>query len=94
MNATGPTESALAMEVVTDDERTTMEALRIAAASIFSALGYFLGGYFLARDDFVTPFLVASILYLVATLVFWSYFRSFDALGQQHASDIPTSAAS
>jgi len=70
-----PTESALAMEVVNDAERTTMEAIRLGGSSIFSALGFLLGGYYMDRLDFTTPFFIASLLYLVATTVFWFYFK-------------------
>lgn len=70
-----PTESALAMEVVNDAERTTMEGIRLGGSSIFSALGFLLGGYYMDRLDFTTPFFIASLLYLVATTVFWFYFK-------------------
>ena len=70
-----PTESALAMETVNDAERTTMEALRMGGSSIFSAIGFLAGGYFMAIRDFITPFLFAGALYFVATTLFWIYFR-------------------
>jgi MFS family permease len=75
-NATAPTEDALAMEVVDDAERTTMEALRESGASFFSAIGFFVGGYMMSINDFITPFILASILYLVAVIIFWLYFRN------------------
>jgi MFS family permease len=75
-NATAPTEDALAMEVVDDAERTTMEALREAGASFFSAIGFFFGGFMMSINDFVTPFILASVLYLVAVFIFWAYFKN------------------
>lgn len=75
-NATGPTESALAMEIITDQERTTMESLRIAGGNIFSGIGFLIGGYFMSVSDFVSPFILASILYMFAIFVFWYYFRN------------------
>ena len=74
-NATAPTEDALAMEVVDDSERTTMEALREAGASFFSAIGFFVGGYMMSVNDFVSPCILASSLYLFAVTIFWLYFR-------------------
>lgn len=71
-----PTESALAMETVNDSERTTMEALRIGGSSIFSAFGFLAGGYFMAVEDFLTPFVIAGVMYFVATTLFWLYFRN------------------
>ncbi|OLS27056.1 MAG: hypothetical protein HeimC3_05230 [Candidatus Heimdallarchaeota archaeon LC_3] len=79
-NATAPTEDALAMEVVDDSERTTMEALREAGASIFSALGFFIGGYMMSINDFVTPFVLAAIFYSLAVFIFWSYFKNNKSL--------------
>lgn len=70
-----PTESALAMENVNDAERTTMEAIRLGGSSIFSALGFFAGGYLLSTSDFLHPFVIAALLYFVATTVFWLYFK-------------------
>jgi predicted MFS family arabinose efflux permease len=75
MVGTFPAESALAMETVTDEERTTLEALRMGGSSIFSAVGFLVGGYYMSIDDFVTPFLLAAVFYFVATFTFWWYFR-------------------
>ncbi|OLS19329.1 MAG: hypothetical protein HeimC2_41650 [Candidatus Heimdallarchaeota archaeon LC_2] len=80
MNSTGPTESALAMETVDDEERTTMEALRQAGASIFSAIGFLIGGFYFNQEKFVEPFVIASVLYLIAIFVFWQHFRNHDQL--------------
>lgn len=88
MNSTGPTESALAMEVVDDEERTTLEALRQAGASIFGALGYLVGGYYMGQDQFVIPFGLASCLYFIATIIFWLHFRN-TGLVLESVSDIP-----
>jgi MFS family permease len=76
MVGTFPAESALAMETVTDDERTTMEALRIGGSSIFSAIGFIVGGYYMGIEDFVTPFLIAAIMYFISTFAFWWYFKN------------------
>jgi MFS family permease len=76
MNATSPTESALAMEVVNDSERVTMEAMRIAGMNIFTAVGFLLGSYLMDIGDFYTPFILATGFYLIAVVVFWAYFRN------------------
>ncbi|MFW9853853.1 MAG: MFS transporter [Candidatus Thorarchaeota archaeon] len=76
MNATTPTESALAMEVVNDSERVTMEALRVAGMNIFTAVGFLLGSYMMDIGDFYSPFILATVFYLAAVLVFWAYFRN------------------
>lgn len=76
MVGTFPTESALAMETVNDDERTTMEAIRLAGSSIFAALGFLIGGYYIQIGDFQTPFFISAILYFIATGVFWMYFKN------------------
>jgi MFS family permease len=74
--ATQPTEAALAMETVNDAERTTLEALRMGGSSIFSAIGYFWGGFLLGSGNFILPFFVAGGLYLLSVLIFWAYFRN------------------
>jgi MFS family permease len=75
MNATGPTESALAMETVDDEERTTMEALRQSGSSIFSAIGFIIGGFYFNQERFLQPFAIASILYLISIFIFWMHFK-------------------
>lgn len=75
MNATGPTESALAMETVDDEERTTMEALRQSGGSIFSAIGFLVGGFYFDQQKFLEPFMLASLLYLISILIFWLHFK-------------------
>jgi MFS family permease len=75
MNATGPTESALAMETVDDEERTTMEALRQSGGSIFAAIGFIVGGFYFNQEKFMEPFLLASILYVISILIFWLHFK-------------------
>ena len=76
MNATTPTESALAMEVVNDSERVTMEAMRIAGMNIFTGVGFLLGSYMMDIGDFYSPFILATGFYLVAVVVFWAYFKN------------------
>jgi predicted MFS family arabinose efflux permease len=75
MNATGPTESALAMETVDDEERTTMEALRQSGSSIFSAIGFIVGGFYFNQEKFIEPFAIASVLYLISIMIFWLHFK-------------------
>ncbi|RMG28162.1 MAG: MFS transporter [Methanobacteriota archaeon] len=82
-----PTESALAMETVNDAERTTMEALRMGGSSVFSAIGFLAGGYFMAVRDFITPFVIAGGLYFVATTIFWFYFRNGTSI-ESHQSPV------
>ena len=79
-NSTQPTEAALAMETVNDAERTTLEALRMGGASIFSAIGYFWGGYLLGSGNFILPFFVAGGLYILSVLIFWIYFKNDEHL--------------
>ena len=83
-----PTESALAMEVVNDEERTTLEAMRMGGSSVFSAFGFLAGGYFLSINDFFTPFAIAGALYMLATTIFWLYFRKEK---QVLSTPVPTS---
>jgi predicted MFS family arabinose efflux permease len=96
MVGTYPAESALAMQTVTDEERTTMEALRMGGSSIFSAVGFLVGGYYMSIDDFVTPFLLAAVFYFIATFTFWWYFRDGNDLRLadrvKNQSIIPTAA--
>jgi len=91
-NSTQPTESALAMEAVNDAERTTLEALRMGGSSIFSAVGYFIGGYLMGLGNYILPFFLAGGLYLLSVLIFWAYFRNEENLKQkelQVAEPIP-----
>ncbi|MHA2090152.1 MAG: MFS transporter [Candidatus Kariarchaeaceae archaeon] len=93
MVGTYPAESALAMETVTDEERTTMEALRMGGSSIFSAIGFLVGGYYMSIDNFVMPFILASVFYFVATFTFWWYFRDGNDLRLANIVKTQTSLA-
>jgi hypothetical protein len=70
-----------------------MEALRMGGSSIFSAIGFLVGGYYMSIDNFVMPFILASVFYFVATFTFWWYFRDGNDLRLANIVKTQTSLA-
>lgn len=75
MNLSVPLAEAFAMEVLDPSERATMVGIEAAAGSVLRAGAALLGTSWMARGDFQSPFVLAAICYLLATGLFWLFFR-------------------
>jgi MFS family permease len=73
-NMASPVRSAFAMEILDPAERGTQVGIEMALASALSGLASYLGAQMMNAGDFRTPFVLMSILYLGANLLFWRFF--------------------
>lgn len=79
MNMSNPAYSALNMEALDPRERATFIGISAAASGLLTGLGGLMGSRLMSAGDFQTPFLVMGALYLLSTLLYWVFFRNFEA---------------
>jgi MFS family permease len=75
MNMNQPVSSAFAMEVVPADQQASTNSIRMLAWNLSWMVTTPLGGWLIERHGF-TPNMIATMgLYLVASTLFWTFFR-------------------
>jgi MFS family permease len=79
MNMSGPINTTLQMELVTEKERATTSGLMIMADNIPRAVTASVSGRMMSESDFFTPFLVTTITYFMASSLYYSFFRKAEA---------------
>jgi len=79
MNMAGPVSSALQMELVTETERATTNGLMVMADNIPRAVTASVSGQMMTGSDFFTPFLSTTVIYFIATSLFFLFFRKAEA---------------
>ena len=75
MNMAYPINSALQMELVTESERATTNGLMTMADNIPRAITASISGGMMAVSDFYSPFLATTITYIMASSVYFVFFR-------------------
>jgi hypothetical protein len=75
MNMAGPTNAALQMELVSATERGTTNGLMVMADNVPRAITASVSGAMMTGNDFVTPFIVTTITYFLASTVFFMFFK-------------------
>lgn len=75
MNMAGPVNTTLQMEMVTETERATTHGFMIMADNIPRAVTASISGEMMTGNDFYTPFLFTTITYLVASSLYFIFFR-------------------
>ena len=79
MNMAGPISSTLQMELVTETERATTNGLMVMADNIPRAVTASVSGQMMTGSDFYTPFLSTTVIYFIATSLFFLFFRKAEA---------------
>ncbi len=79
MNMSGPIQSAFMMEIVSPDERASASAICSTQYGIVWGVSYSLsqgiGGLMLERGLLALPFYMCAILYLIASVLYFVFFR-------------------
>jgi MFS family permease len=75
MNMAGPISSTLQMELVSETERATTSGFMVMADNIPRAITASTSGKMMAKNDYLTPFLVTTLTYVVASSLFFIFFR-------------------
>jgi MFS family permease len=78
MNMAGPLTTSFQMELVTEKERSTTNGLMVMADNIPRAVTASISGEMMTGSDFLTPFLVTTVTYFVASSLFFTFFRKME----------------
>jgi MFS family permease len=78
MNMSGPIGTMLQMELVSDTERATTSGFMTMADNLPRAATASVAGQMLTERNFVTPFLITTIVYPVAASLYYVLFRKIE----------------
>lgn len=76
MNMAGPISTTLQMELVSETERATTNGLMVMADNVPRAATASISGEMMTRKDFFTPFLITTITYIMASSLYFIFFRN------------------
>lgn len=79
MNMAGPINSTLQMESVTEGERGVTNGLMVTADNIPRAITASISGKMMTGNDFYTPFLFTTMTYIIASSLYFIFFRRVEA---------------
>lgn len=75
MNMAGPINTTLQMELISETERATTSGFMVAADNIPRAVTASISGEMMTQKDFLSPFLITTITYIMASSLFYIFFR-------------------
>ncbi|WP_048121057.1 MFS transporter [Methanosarcina vacuolata] len=78
MNMSNPILSSFNMEVVSEDQRATVNSLIWMSCYTCVGLSTYAGGLMMAHNYYSLPFLLTCILYVVATVLYYLFFEKME----------------
>lgn len=84
MNMAGPINTTLQMELVSETERATTSGFMVAADNIPRAITASISGEMMTQKDFLTPFLITTITYIMASSLFLTFFRKAEKIKEKN----------
>lgn len=78
MNMSNPVLSSFNMEVVSEDQRATVNSLIWMSCYTCVGLSTYAGGLMMAHNYYSLPFLLTCILYVVATVLYYLFFEKME----------------
>jgi len=79
MNMCNPIASALLLGLVNEEERASANSIWITCWNVPNAVSRQLAGYLIKHYSFEAPFFLCAILYTSSTLLFYVFFKRFEA---------------
>jgi len=79
MNMAGPINMMFQMEMVSKTERATTNGFMVMADNIPRAVTASISGVMMTGNDFFTPFLFTTATYLVASSLYYAFFRKAES---------------
>lgn len=76
MNMAGPISTTLQMELVSETERATTSGLMVMADNIPRAMTASISGEMMTKKDFFTPFVITTVTYVIASALYFIFFRN------------------
>jgi predicted MFS family arabinose efflux permease len=83
MNMAGPISTNLQMELVSETERATTSGLMTMSDNIPRAVTASVSGQMMARRDFFTPFVITTVTYVLASSLYFIFFRNSEKKSEQ-----------
>ena len=93
MRMAGPLAEAFAMEVLDRRERATMIGIETPAGSLLRAGATALGGFWIAAGQYQAPFILTAGCFVVASVLFWVFFRDAEPVPLPAATAPPLAPA-
>lgn len=78
MNMSNPILSNFNMEIVSEDQRATVNSLIWMSCYTCVGLSTYVGGLIMARGYYTLPFLLTCIIYIVATVLYYVFFEQME----------------
>lgn len=78
MNMSNPVASGFSMEIVDAEKRGKMSSLMRIADNVTRSASAVVAGYVMANWSYEVPYFFTAILYVLASVIYWRAFRSWD----------------
>lgn len=76
MNITGPLQQAMIMSLVNEEERGVASGINSLVWRLPYSISVGLGAWFFEIGNLSSPFSIATILYIISTILFWLFFKN------------------
>nr|WP_321496148.1 MFS transporter [uncultured Methanolobus sp.] len=81
MNLANPILNNFKLEIVSEEQRATMNSITWMTCYIFVGIGTYIGGYILAAGDYKLPFIITCGMYAAAAVLYYIF---FDRVEKEH----------
>lgn len=88
MNMANPAISSFNMELLGDRERATVGSLTSMGWNVFLALSTYLSGIMMANDNYLLPYMITCVVYLLAAVAYYVFFLRIELEKESSASDV------
>lgn len=78
MNLANPVMNNFKLEIVSEEQRTTMNSITWMTCYTFVGIGTYVGGYILAAGDYKLPFIITCGMYAAAAILYYLYFDNIE----------------
>jgi MFS family permease len=86
MNMANPAISNFNMELLGDRERATVGSLTSMGWNVFLALSTYLSGIMMANDNYLLPYMITCVVYLLAAVAYYVFFLKIEKERESPAS--------
>ncbi|WP_319507477.1 hypothetical protein [uncultured Methanolobus sp.] len=85
MNLANPILNNFKLEIVSEEQRATMNSITWMTCYVFVGIGTYAGGYILAAGDYKLPFIITCGMYAAAALLYYIF---FDRIEKEHNNSL------
>ncbi|WP_231844849.1 MFS transporter [Methanocella arvoryzae] len=88
MNMANPAISNFNMELLGDRERATVSSLTSMGWYLFLALSTYVSGIMMANDNYLLPYMITCVVYLLAAVAYYVFFMKIEREKESSASAV------